>query len=320
VSLDPTRRAALNLAKLKVLANSAGADGLTPLGFPGGAAASGDGTLWVFGEEAGAGLLGPALMVALRADFERLVVITDDPADAAVLARRATCFAQPPKIDAASVDGTTLRFFEAESTLRVRSASKNEFGPLPDGVDVVHEHGVTSFEVRGLEIGRIEDGQLAVGVGKHDREGHRMANPDQDPVEALRAVALRVLAERRYDAPGGAMTSYARERWLRSIVVAKPELIGLTALTPVEPPLPRDDLRAVSIAPAIGDGVVVACSVGVDPDLVPSAADVRGESDAELLLVLPEADAVPSTHRIARALARPARIVTVPANWAALGD
>ncbi|MEY2424754.1 MAG: hypothetical protein QOI61_326 [Actinomycetota bacterium] len=322
MGLDPSRRAQLNLAKLKVLAKSAGADGLTPLGFPGGAAASGDGTLWVLGDDLGTGLLGPSLAVALRAAYDRLVVITDDPTDAGVLARRASYFAQPATIDAASVDGTTLaistRFAPREGAKRVPVAGFE----VPAGVDVVHEHGVTSFEVRGLEIGRIENGELAVGVGKHDREGHRMANPDQDPVEALQAVAARVLAERTADAPGGLMTSVGRERWLRSIVCAHPELVGAAKLTAVAPPLPRDDLRVMSIAPAVGDGMVVACSVGVYPDLVPSAADARAmySPDAELVLVVPEADAIATTHRLAAALRAPARIVTVPANWAAMGD
>jgi hypothetical protein len=104
--------------------------------------------------------------------------------------------------------------------------------------------------------------------------------------------------------------------------MAHPELIGVGPLSPVEPPLPRADLRDVSIAPAVGDGVVVACSVGVDPDLVPSAADVRAmhAPAAELLLVVPESDAMPNTHRLAAALRQPARVITVPNNWPSLGD
>ncbi len=320
MSLDPTRRAALNLAKLKVLATSAGADGLTPLGFPGGAAASGDGTLWVLGDDLRVGTLGGALSVALKGDGSRhLIVIVDDAGDAGVIARRASYFAQPARIEAASVDGTSLTFC-GPATPAVPEPQKVVAVDVPEGVDLVHEHGVTSFEVRGLEIGRIEDGELAVGVGKHDREGHRMANADQDPLEALRALAERVRIERTADAPGGLMTSVGRERWLRSIVVARPELVGATQLTPVAPPLRRDDLRAMAIAPAVGDNLVVACSVGVYADLVPSAADVRGDSDAELVIVVPEADALPNTHRLAAALKQPARIVTVPANWPALGD
>jgi hypothetical protein len=295
---------------------------LTPLGFPGGAAASGDATLWVLGDDLGAGLLGPALLVALRGDYERLVVITDHADDAGVLARRASYFAQPGRIDAMSVHGTTLVVAELSPYSDDNSANSGVTAPEGVAVDVVVEHGVTSFEVRGLEIARIENGELAVGVGKHDREGHRMANPDQDPMTALRALAERVRLERTADAPGGLMTSVGRERWLRSIVVQHPELVGATQLIPVAPPLPRDDLRTASMAPAVGNGIVVACSVGVYPDLVPSAADTRAMHDpeAELVLVMPEADAVPSTQRLARALTRPARVVTVPANWAALGD
>lgn len=321
--LDPTRRAQLNQAKLKVLATSAGASALTPLGFPGGAAASGDGSLWVLGDGLGPSVLGGALSVALKNDVpDRLVVITDDPADAAVVARRATYFASPKQIDAASVTDTTLAFCEPLAPETVFPGAQKLSFEVPEGVDVVVEHGVTSFEVLGLEIGRMEDGELAVGVGKHDREGHRMANPDQDPHVALAMVAARVRKERTSTAPGGAMTSIGRERWLRSIVVSNPELVGLGPLTPVEPPLPRADLRDVSIAPAIGDGIVVAFSVGVDPNLVPSAADVRAmhAPDAELILVVPEADALPNTHRLAAALNQPARIIAIPGNWPALGD
>jgi hypothetical protein len=135
-------------------------------------------------------------------------------------------------------------------------------------------------------------------------------------------LARRVRAERTADAPAGLMTSLSRERWLRSIICAHPDLVGAAALTAVAPPLPRADLRALAIAPAVGDGVVVACSVGVDPDVVPSAADARAmyAPDAELVIVVPECDALANTQRLAAALRAPARIITVPNNWPALGD
>jgi hypothetical protein len=312
--VDPSTRARLNLAKLTALAKSAGADGLTPLGFPGGAAASGDGTLWVLTE----GGIGGPMALALRSDVpDRLVVIHDDADEAGVMARRAAYFASPSVIDVASVDDASLtpatgtRFAPSQGANRVPIA-------VPDGVDVVHEHGVTSFEVKGLEIGRIEDGELAVGVGKHDREAHRMAFSEA----TLEDLAASVNEGRRNDAPPSAMTNLVRERWLRWIAVRHPELVGVGALTPVAPPLPRADLRALWIAPAVGDGVVVAFSVGVDPDVVPSAADVRAmhAPDAELVIVVPEADALPNTHRLAAALKAPARVVTVPNTWPALGD
>ncbi|HVT78569.1 MAG TPA: hypothetical protein VHD87_16135 [Acidimicrobiales bacterium] len=313
--MDPTTRARLNAAKLKALAASAGATGLTPLGFPGGAAASGEGSLWVLTESGG---LGGPLAVALKGDAPaRLVVITDDAATARLIARQATYFSSPATIEVYSVDGTSLipaigmRFVPAEGTNRIPI-------DVPEGVDVVVEDGVTRFEVKGLEIGRVEDGEVAVGVGKHDREAHRMANS----AATLEDLAARVHAGRRADAPSSPMTNLVRERWLRWIATRHPELVGVGPLTPVAPPTPRADLRDAGIAPALGDGVVVAFSVGVDPDLVPSAADARGRyaADADLVLVVPEADALPNTYRLAAALKRPARVVTVPNNWPALGD
>jgi hypothetical protein len=313
--VDPSTRARLNLAKLTALAKTAGADGLTPLGFPGGAAASGNGSLWVFSE---APALGGALAVALKGDVpDRLVVIVDDPRDAGVVARRASYFASPVTIDVASVDGTALHFCEGSPVHDTEIPSQKDLA-VPEGVDVVFEHGVRSFEVRGLEIGRIEDGELAVGVGKHDREAHRMANSGA----TLADVAARVTAGRRADAPPSPMTNLVRERWLRWIAVHNPDVVGVGPLTPVAPPLPRADLRDAGIAPAVGDGVVVAFSVGIDPELVPSAADARAlyAPDAELVLVVPEADALPNTQRVAAALRNPARIVTVPNDWPSLGD
>jgi len=326
VALDPQRRAQLNLAKLKVLAASAGANALTPLGFPGGAAASGDATLWVLGDDIGPNVLGPALMLALRADppVDRLVVITDAADDAGVIARREAQFARPSTIDAASVTGTALTFCAPAATPGVAADAQNGFVDVirGAGAEPVWEHGVLSAEVLGLEIARVEDGELAVGVGKHDREAHRMANADRDPGTALLALADRVRLERTADAPAGLMTSVGRERWLRSVVVAHPDLVGAAALTPVEPPSPRLDLRATAVAPAVGDGLVVVCSVGIDPNLVPAAADVRAihAPDAELVLVVPEGDAPSPVHQLAAALKRPARVVTVPQNWRALGD
>jgi hypothetical protein len=66
-----------------------------------------------------------------------------------------------------------------------------------------------------------------------------------------------------------------------------------------------------------GADVVVACSVGVRLDLVPSAADARAAlaPDARLLLVLPERDAHPVTQALAARLHLPADLVPVSDDW-----
>ncbi|HLI53127.1 MAG TPA: hypothetical protein VKU88_02285, partial [Acidimicrobiales bacterium] len=74
-------------------------------------------------------------------------------------------------------------------------------------------------------------------------------------------------------------------------------------------------------APALGAGAIVVASVGVDPDLVPAAADARllHGSDLPLVLVVPEGDDHPVTRGLAAALRPPAMVVTVPRDWAAHG-
>ena len=92
----------------------------------------------------------------------------------------------------------------------------------------------------------------------------------------------------------------ARERWLRSELVADPSLVGAAALRAVETTVERESVREPSPAAALGtdaDGrpVLVVCSVGVDLDLVPVAADTRALHDpgARLVLAVPARDRLP---------------------------
>jgi hypothetical protein len=86
-----------------------------------------------------------------------------------------------------------------------------------------------------------------------------------------------------------------------------------------EPPLARRTLREVAPCVATGrtgDGrrAVVVCSVGVDLDLAPYVADVidhQQVTDAdELVVVLPERDAVPISRELLDLLDRPVGVIT----------
>jgi hypothetical protein len=112
-----------------------------------------------------------------------------------------------------------------------------------------------------------------------------------------------------------------------------PGLIGrgsgshvLASLRPAAGVRPRANLtdRDIAIgAGATGDGApaVVACSVGIALDLVPTAADAREAIDpsARLLLALPERDDHPGTRRLAARLRSPAEVAPVPGDWRAAG-
>jgi hypothetical protein len=210
------------------------------------------------------------------------------------------------------------------------------------GLDVEWEHGILTGEWLGLEVARAaldsssRDGfTIDVGVGKHDREATTVMFPNGVPDSFLDQTVATVRELRRPDAIPHPANQLAPERWLRAILRRQPGLVGLADVRSGPSPEPRFDLRDRSIAPAWsaeGDGppVVLACSAGVDPDLVPQAADARRQAPGwvgfvpdggapRLRVVVPEGDDHPMVRRLAALLRRPAEVVTVPTDWRHLG-
>ncbi|GAC1535666.1 MAG: hypothetical protein NVS3B12_17890 [Acidimicrobiales bacterium] len=207
-------------------------------------------------------------------------------------------------------------------------------------LDPVWEHGVLTGEWLGLEVARAtmdDDGRVTydVGVGTHDREGNRLLYPDGPTADLLAHAVATVASLRRAGLGPHPANLLVPERWLRTVLIAHPDLVGLCALDPAEPADKREDLRQRGVAPAWGidrDGrpTVVVCSVGVDPDLVPQAADARlhssrwpgaptgASSDWRLVLAVPDGDDHPLTRRAAALLRHPAEVVTIPATWRTL--
>jgi hypothetical protein len=207
------------------------------------------------------------------------------------------------------------------------------------GADPIVEDRVLRAEVRGLEVARVLDGPngpvLQVGVGRHDREARSElvgAHEGRDAGADLAAIVATVRALRVADVPAHPANQLAPERWLRSVVVAHPGLVGAEALEVAPAPVVRGDLRDRAPAPAVGttahgEAVVVVCSVGVDPDLVPLAADARlgavvagsiGDADPAhvgLVLVVPKGDDYPLTRELAALLRHPAEVMTVEPDW-----
>jgi hypothetical protein len=147
--------------------------------------------------------------------------------------------------------------------------------------------------------------------------------PDQDAGAALDETVAAVLARRVPGAAPHPANTLARSRWLRSVVCHEPSLVGAASLCPVEPPLPWFDLPEAGAAPCVGrspqdDPVVVVCSVGVDLDVIPTAADTRllHASEAGLVVAVPAGDDLPVTRALAGWLESPASVVTVPRDWA----
>lgn len=273
--------------------------------------------------DAGRRALGPALAVARQHNPGRPVHVVVEEG-AGLLARRASLFAEPPTV--LFLAGDVLEPVEPEPLPVEPPIDPRllDFAPrLRDaGCDPVVEHGRLVGEVNGLEVARVSivDGEprLEVGVGRFDREANdELAGGRPDDAALARAVD-HVKRFRTDDGEAHPLKLLATARWLRTRVLRDPSIVGAADLTPVstvgEPP----DLKTTWPAAASGtdlDGrpLVVVFSVGVDLDLVPSAADVRlaDGRGARLVLAVPERDFHPVTVSLAGMLAEPATVVAV---------
>lgn len=191
------------------------------------------------------------------------------------------------------------------------------------GATAVDDHGTLVAEVAGLEVGRIvagDDGPtIVVGVGQADRELAQFVHRDVDPGAGLRRVIAAVAEHRRV---GGhhPLTRVGRERWLRSMLLDDPGLVGATELEPLVPLRPRAGLVQAEPSAAAGTdptgrALVVVAMVGADLDLVPEAADYRHrhDPDAELVLAVPERDATLSSTLLNAVT--DARLVALTPPW-----
>lgn len=325
-------RSALLAAKLRTLAGAP--EGAARADFPGGAALIAGQAGWVLLEDGPLKGFGGALVWADRAGVSDLQLLVPAP-EAPVVARRASCF--EPRPDVRAVDGTsTSPVSAAPPAVAADAPSAPELAELLVDADleVFVEDGIVRGEVLGLEVARIvhdtstagtplEAPLLEVGVGHADREMTAVIHAGLTPVDQLARVVEIVRAHRRPGAERHPLNQLAPERWMRALLVADPSPVGLLDLRPADPAVPRPNLRdravAIGLGHDAGGAVVVACSVGVDLDLVPAAADARlmHAPDARLVLVVPERDDHAVTRALAARLRQPAEIVTVPDDWVA---
>ncbi len=269
--------------------------------------------------------MGGVLAWTLRHRAGEVHVLVDcRPEVAGLLARRAQAFAFP----------VTVWGVDPPALVEAAPAGFSPPPPLPNqaaafadllraaGVEPVVEFGVLTGEVLGLEVARVVGARLEVGVGSQDRTFHRDLEPDRAPEAVLAEVVAMIRRFRTPTAAAHLANTLAGERWLRCVLVARPDLVGAAWLAPMPPAVPRGDLRTPTAAMAAGvDGagrpVVVAATTGIDLDAVPAAADAwRGCGlGGRLILALAPADDHPRTRQLAALVSPPAEVVLVPADW-----
>jgi hypothetical protein len=255
-------------------------------------------------------------------------VLVEGPVASRIVARRAGHLAAPPEVWTIC-DRSLAPARPAAAELPVPMDPRDgRYVELlrAHGAQPEVEDGVLRGTVRGLEVARVVAGRLEVGVGRYDRHARAETRAGEDPGVALDEAVSAVHRWRRTGANSHPANTLARSRWLRSVLCARPDVVGAATLVAVSPPLTGADLTDNGAVPGLGqdlDGnpVVVVASTGVDPDLVPTAADCRAvyEPDARLVIAVPEGDDHPVTRALAGALATPAIVRTVPRTWAELG-
>ncbi|NQV96815.1 MAG: hypothetical protein HQ486_03375 [Acidimicrobiaceae bacterium] len=281
-----------------------------------------DGTAWVLLTDRHDRGLGPALLWATHHLASALRVFTDEYADD--LARRASFFNFDIKIYDVSSNTPVLT---APNTVEIREISFADelFADFitTAGADLTREHGVLAGEVCGLEVCRVVhdelgESRLEIGVGAHDRQIFQLLHGRTASIESLRKVVHEVASKRVVNANPHPLNQLGRERLLRHLLCASPELIDAVSLEPVPPPSPRANLRdpvpccARGIS-SNGDVLVAIFSIGVDPDVVTFGADARQQINptADLIFVSPPRDAVPPIVQLAKLLYRPSRFCDV---------
>ncbi len=283
-------------------------------------------------------LLGPALAWAIRQDATSLHLIVEH--DTGLLARRAQRLVFPVTVWYPE-DRTLLPVVPEPLAASVSALAEHlAFAAVIEaaGACVNVEHGVVAGEVRGLEVCRVVETPtvghfaelgdfdapatsdvgvlLEVGVGANDREAFRLLHGDIPTVEALASVVEAVLAHRSPDSIQHPLNRLGQERYLRWELEQDPSLVGMTMVTPHEPPQPRPNLK--DPIPCVARGVdstgqeyTLVCSVGVDVDLIGFVADVQSTVTSAVIVVLRERDAIALTRELLALLVTPVDIRTV---------
>lgn len=256
-----------------------------------------------------------------KADAVTVIAESDVAGD---IARRASLFNFPVSVwSADGVDVEPAQIGPGLTPPEIPEDHRRYGGVITEtGARAIDDHGMLVAEVAGLEVARVVDSEsghgpeLAVGVGQADRELQQYIHGHLDDDTNLRRAIAAVVRHRHPGSAAHPLTRVARQRWLRSLLLDDPSLVGLSSLEPVIPLRPRETVLGDEPTAAAGDGSIVVCSVGVDLDLLPEALDYRKREggDAELVIVLPERDRELAVGSLAELVSN-LRVLSIDAPW-----
>ncbi len=292
--------------------------------FPEGATVFADGHLIVYRHTEADLVIGPAMLAASKNKATKVSILVGDAATVGTAVRHASQLDPTPTVFL--VEGTDIVAAAADPLPNAVEPDTNDLDVAGLAYEVhqletVVEAGIVRGELLGLEVSRVVDGVVEVGVGRFDREAGSMLRGTAVSTDALADALELVRPHRTAEALPHPLNRMGRERWLRSIAVADPSILGLATLVSVETVAERENLLDPFVAGALGlgidgDSVLAVFAAGLDTTALSHAADLVARYTPDRVVVaIPEADMLPALTALYPLLAVPTTVVGMSAPW-----
>ena len=322
--MEREQRLSLNRSKLRKILLKEDCQEIDSLIDTSGNGLRGSSTLWVLADqETPEEILGASLLELTAHENLHLVIYFENLQDAQITQRRSNALKSSPSIF----------FFSNGKANQVEPALFDERKfvepPLPEfeelclkfDLEKVYEFGTWSGEIFGLEVLRVFDNEIQVGVGKLDREANSLISRGKPVSDVLSSAVEIVRLSRNSESSLHPLSRLVRERWLRADAVANPREYGMESLILLEPPIERKSLRDSMPTAAMGfdekgEKVLYVFSVGIDIRLVPFIADlVLLELPDRVEVVIPNKDILVPIEKSLKFLNIPLTIRGVVGGW-----
>ena len=322
--MEREQRLSLNRSKLRKILLKEDCQEIDSLIDTSGNGLRGSSTLWVLADqETPEEILGASLLELTAHENLHLVIYFENLQDAQITQRRSNALKSSPSIF----------FFSNEKVNQVEPALFDERKfvepPLPEfeelclkfDLEKVYEFGTWSGEILGLEVLRVFDNEIQVGVGKLDREANSLISRGKPVSDVLSSAVEIVRLSRNSESSLHPLSRLVRERWLRADAVANPREYGMESLILLEPLIERKSLRDSMPTAAMGfdekgEKVLYVFSVGIDIRLVPFIADLMLlELPDRVEVVIPNKDILVPIEKSLKFLNIPLTIRGVVGGW-----
>ena len=322
--MEREQRLSLNRSKLRKILLKEDCQEIDSLIDTSGNGLRGSSTLWVLADqETPEEILGASLLELTAHENLHLVIYFENLQDAQITQRRSNALKPSPSIF----------FFSNGKVNQVEPALFDERKfvepPLPEfeelclkfDLEKVYEFGTWSGEILGLEVLRVFDNEIQVGVGKLDREANSLISRGKPVSDVLSSAVEIVRLSRNSESSLHPLSRLVRERWLRADAVANPREYGMESLILLEPLIERKSLRDSMPTAAMGfdekgEKVLYVFSVGIDIRLVPFIADLMLlELPDRVEVVIPNKDILVPIEKSLKFLNIPLTIRGVIGGW-----